>query len=120
MNKHTEPQVLNRAEWSLPTDDAAIQVPEWYDPSTAATFDPNGYWVPPLAAGVYTTGDKISVIVLRHRTFEPVFIRELPDEDDNTMGRVHAGSIPVFMQHLAPVGAVYDRTRRPHRRELSV
>ncbi len=30
------------------------------------------------------------------------------------------GSIPVFMQHLAPVGAVYDRTRRPHRRELSV
>ena len=59
-------------------NETVMHLPEWYDPSTAATVDPGGYWVPPLAAGLDVTDDTISVVVLRHTSFEPAYIRELP------------------------------------------
>lgn len=68
-------------------DETAIQLPDWYDPSTAATVDPGGYWVPPLAAAIDERGDTISIVVLHHRSFEPAYIRELPR--DNGMEQVH-------------------------------
>ena len=62
----------------LPTSNDTIQIPTWYDPTTAASFESSGYWVPPLAAGIHDRGDTLSIVVLHHRSFKPAYIRELP------------------------------------------
>lgn len=68
-------------------DETALHLPEWYDPSSAATIETGGYWVPPLAAGLDERGDTISLVVLHHRSFEPAYIRELPR--DTGIEQVH-------------------------------
>lgn len=57
---------------------SVTRVPDWYCPSNAPRIEQGGYWVPPLAAGLAARGDTMSLVVLKHRTLEPAYIRELP------------------------------------------
>lgn len=63
-------------------DESAVHIPEWYDPSSAATVDTGGYWIPPLAAALDERGDTTSIVVLEHKSFVPALIREFPLDVD--------------------------------------
>jgi len=52
-------------------------VPHWYG---ALEVSP-GRWFPPLAAGMTVRSKKISIVVLRHKSFEPAYVQEIPLED---------------------------------------
>lgn len=78
---------VNSPETGLPHHGEAAEVPGWYTPAEAATCDPGGHWVQPLAAGLHMSSTTISIVVLHHRTFAPAYIRELPR--DGGMKQLH-------------------------------